>query len=104
MSVLTMVTNVQVPNVLVTKRWSQTSRSQKSGSQTSGSQTSWSQTSAHRVGRGKHLIFNSKTDIFWERRRVVEIVNDYQSLTYLTLLMIFSRLGGGAGWNLSEYI
>ena len=42
-----MVTNVQVTNVLVNKRWSQTSRSQ----------TSWSQTSGNRENCSKGMLF-----------------------------------------------
>ena len=41
------------------------------------------------VGRGKHVIFNSKTEKFWERR-VVEIANDY----HLSLLTNFFKLEG----------
>ena len=65
------------------------------------------------IGRGKHVIFNSKTGKFWVRR-VVEIANDFH-LSLLTnffnleglawgYYVIYSRLGGVAGSNLSEYI
>ena len=44
------------------------------------------------VGRGKHVIFNSRTEKFWERR-VVEIANDY----HLSLLTNFGTKVGSFG-------